>query len=331
MQVYRMKIAVALLAAILLSPYAIIPANASGISHTTYSGRAIGVSIHTAILDIKFADTGELPPQGGEIDATVLKVEHALVQAQVLLAVTMGFDKKAESEAATADVVLLPGTANQITAEFVRANSRATCDGASGGSEIASLKLGGQQIDVSGGPNQTVSVPGVFVLIINEQINSSNDKTKEITVNALHLKLATGEEVLLSSAHSDITCGENLNVPKDFVTGGGFINVNNGKADFGFVAGFKPGQSTVSGQLNYIDHAVGIHVKSLSIASYDGEGKTRMFSGEAMINGISGYTFVVTVTDNGEPGRGRDTFGIRLSNGYAASEVLAGGNIQLHT
>lgn len=327
---FNATIFVATLGLSLLLPYTMIPAFAE---NTTFSGRAIGVSIDTAILDLKLADTGELPPEGGEIDATVLKVEHQLVNVQVLLSVTMGFDKKAESEAATADVTLLPNTPNQITADLVRANSIATCDGVSGSSEIVNLRLAGQQINVSGQPNQTVSVPGVLTLIINEQIDSSHDMTNEIIVNALHLTLVTEEEVIVSSARSDITCGDDHEVPKDFVTGGGFINVDNGRANFGFVAGFKPGHDTVSGQLNYIDHPIGMHVKSTSITSYDGDvnTSTRTFTGEATINGQAGFTFTVTVTDNGEPGRGADTFRIEISNGYSGSGVLAGGNIQLHT
>ena len=329
---------VALLAVSLLVPYTIIPAFAD---ETTFSGRAIGVSADVSVglakVDLKVADTGELPPQGGAIDATVLKVDHDLVQAQVLLSVTMGFDQQARSKAATAEVTLLPKTTTKITADFVRARSTATCGGVSGMSEIVNLTVAEGPIFVSGEPNQKVSISGVGMLIINEQIDSSNDRTKEITVNALHLKLETAEmitgDVIISSARSDITCGEERKVPKDFVTGGGFINVDDGKANFGFVAGFKPNQDTISGQLNYIDHGARIHVKSIGITSYDGDVKTstRTFSGQATINGESGFTFTVTVTDNGQPGRDADIFGIQMSNGYSASGVLAGGNIQLHT
>lgn len=329
LQKTRIRInAVVLLAISLLVSYIITPAFADA---TTFSGRAIGVVVDTTIADLKLADTGELPAEGGAKDATVLKVEHGLVQAQVLLSVTTGFDKKAESEAATADVTLLPQTPNQITADFVRANSIATCNGISGSSEVVNLIVAGQQIKVSGEPNQSVIVPGVLTLIINEQINSSHDRTNEITVSALHLKLATGEQVIVSSAYSDITCGEGHKVPKDFVTGGGFINTDSGKANFGFVAGFKPNQETPSGQLNYIDHAAKMHLKSTSVTSYDGVDNTRTFSGDATINGQSGFTYTVTVTDNGEPGKGVDKFSIEISNGYKASGVLAGGNIQLHS
>jgi hypothetical protein len=56
----------------------------------------------------------------------------------------------------------------------------------------------------------------------------------------------------------------------------------------------------------------------------------RHIKGTAEVNGQSGFTYEVDVTDKGEPGRD-DVFTIRLSNGYAASASLSGGNIQLHT
>src|SRR2546422_694980 len=223
-------------------------------TRTTYSGRAFGASVHVGPLDAKFADTGDLPAEGGEIDATTVTVHTDPAQAEVLLSVTMGFDEKAESEAATA----------------------------------------------------------------------------AITVNALHLTLVTGDEVIVSSAHSDITCGQGAPTPKDFVTGGGFIETPDGKANFGFVAGFKPGQPSLSGALNYLDHAAGIHVKASTVTGYRGEDRARTFSGDATVNGESGFTYTVTAADIAEPGRGADSFEIWVSNGYHAYGKLAGGNIQLH-
>ncbi len=303
-----------------------------GGTQTLYSGRAIGVLVHTALLDVNFADTGDLPPQGGEIDATVLTVNHALVTAEVLLSVTTGFDNKARSAAAVADLVLLPGSAYQITADFVRSDTRVTCSSVFASSEIVSLKLLGSTIVVTGEASQTISVPGVLTLTINE-VSTSQGSTNVATAVALHLRLATGEEVIVSSAKSDITCGNTKPpvVKKDFVTGGGFINKDGSKANFGFVAGFKPGKTIVSGQLNYIDHSTGMHVKSESVTGYGGSGVTRTFSGTASVNGAGSFAFSVTVSDNGEPGKGIDTFSISLSNGYSASGTLAGGNIQLHT
>jgi len=297
---------------------------------TRYSGRATGVFVHTALLDATFADTGDLPPEGGAQDGTLVQVDTSLAKADVLLSVTMGMDGRAQSEAATATVDLLPGTTNEVKADFVLARSIATCSGVSGFSEIANLRVAGQSVTVSTAPNQVVSFPGVLTLVINEQIDGSHDGTFDMTVNALHLTLATGEMVIVSHAHSDITCGSETRGPKDFVTGGGYIDVFGQHANFGFVAGFKPGASVLSGQFTYIDHASGMRVKATDISDYKGSGTSRTFSGPAIVNGVSGYTVTVTVSDLGEPGRGVDTFDITLSTGYTAGGKLAGGNIQLH-
>src|SRR2546425_11045802 len=88
---------------------------------TSFSGRAIGVSVTAPLVGtLTLADTGPLPSQGGELDATVLTVSTTYAQADVLLSVTTGFDHTAKSEAAVADVTLLPGTANRVTAFFFR-------------------------------------------------------------------------------------------------------------------------------------------------------------------------------------------------------------------
>ena len=55
----------------------------------------------------------------------------------------------------------------------------------------------------------------------------------------------------------------------------------------------------------------------------------------ANYNGASGYTYKVTVQDNGEPGAGADTFTITVYNSssaqvYTDSGTLGGGNIEIH-
>ena len=66
-----------------------------------------------------------------------------------------------------------------------------------------------------------------------------------------------------------------------------------------------------------------------SQASVSVDDTTRPIDGSAEINGQPGYTFSVTVSDQGEPGR-NDTFAINLSSGYNAPGKPGGGNIQLH-
>ena len=62
---------------------------------------------------------------------------------------------------------------------------------------------------------------------------------------------------------------------------------------------------------------------------------TAVFSGEGLWNGAAGYTFEARASDEGEPGRGRDTFAITIRdvNGQMVADVrgpLAAGNIQSH-
>ncbi|HEV2138813.1 MAG TPA: choice-of-anchor P family protein [Nitrososphaerales archaeon] len=302
--------------------------NTSGTS-TQYSGRAIGVLATVPPLGtISFADTGPLPPNGGFISATPVNVQTSAVDAQVLLSVTMGSGGQAESQAAVAEIVLLPGSPNQITAEALFSQSRATCSGVSGFSDIASLTVAGQHITVSESPNQAVSVPGVLNLVINEQIVGPGNS---ITVNALDLTAAGGIRVIVSSAHSDISCPPPPPPAclKDFVTAGGWIAPSGGKDTFGFHAGYHQ-DCKLSGHVEYIDHSNGVRVSTSSVTSYSGTGNTRTFSGQATVNGVS-MTYTIIATDNGEPGAGNDYFSISLSNGYSASGTLSGGNIEIHT
>src|SRR2546426_5612603 len=230
---------------------------ASATEPTTFSGRAFAVYVQTPITTtLTIADTGQLPPSGGEIDATLLSVQTSVATASVLVATTMGFDSTAESQAAIADLTLLPGSANQITADFLTSESLATCNGVSGFSDIANLQLAGTSIIVSMQANQTVTVPRVLTLVINEQIVTPGSTT----VNALHLTTIDGIQVIVSSASSDISCPPSTPPPpvtKDFVTGGGWISVNDGKATFGLVAGFKPHDTTPRVNMVYHNHAAG--------------------------------------------------------------------------
>ena len=139
--------------------------------------------------------------------------------------------------------------------------------------------------------------------------------------------------MILSSAKSDINCGVTTQPGPchDFVTGGGWISVGNSRANFGFDAGFKGGSTTPDVHLNYIDHNSGRKVKATSITVYvvGRPATSRHLEGSAEVDGKTGYTYVVDVDDEGEPGR-NDTFSIRLNDGYAAAGALDGGNIQLH-
>ena len=309
---------------------------------TSYSGRATVVNASVpGLAPIVLVDAA-LSPSGGAEEASLLNASvPGLLTAEVLHASTIGKGNSSESEASVANVVLTVG-GNTISGDFLESRATAKCTGSgatvSGSSEITALSVNNQTIMISGQPNQTVSLP-IGQVIINEQHTGPG----EITVNALHVIVPEIADVIVSSAHADITCQPAPSPPSpppgcpgtDFVTGGGWITVppSGSRANFGVGGGTKQGW----GHLTYIDHGPnGPRVKGTGVTAYGViEGTTtRHIEGTAQINGQDGFTYKVDVADNGEPGRD-DTFAIELWKGmskvYSASGTLGGGNIQLHT
>jgi hypothetical protein len=135
-------------------------------------------------------------------------------------------------------------------------------------------------------------------------------------------------DVVISSAHADIKCGECGPPRGDFVAGTGkFIN-NGGNAEFVLAAGIKD-QGGLFGHLIFNDFGTGVRVESTKITGYSiVDAKTRRITGTAKINGQPG-TFILIVSDKANPGAGFDTFEIKLSTGYQVKGTLVQGNIEL--
>ncbi|MBI4566684.1 MAG: hypothetical protein HY716_18560 [Planctomycetes bacterium] len=319
-------------------------ATSSSDTATTYSGRATVVKASVLGVTTTISDTGDLPSEGGALEASLLSTNVAgLVSANVCHATTIGQGHCSKSEASLADLSLTVG-ANIISCSFAMACAHAQCDGngnasVSGSSKLTALSVNGEGVAISGAANQeNVAFVGLRI-IINEQISSVNGNCAEITVNALHvictdvLQGTTLADVVICSAHADICCGGAAGPHAqvwDFLTGGGFITgtPSGAKGNFGVAGGIKNG--AFWGHLNYIDHGTGMHVKHITITGYDATGPNeRRITGTCRIDGEEGHTFSVFAADNGEPGT-NDTFNIFLSNGYSAGGYLGGGNIQLH-
>ena len=309
------------------------PAQSASANNTTFSGEATVVQATVVGLPpIVLSDTGALDSTGGAREASLLDANVlGLLTAEVLHASTVGQGQRSSSEASVANVTLTVG-GNTISAGLLRARATAECHNGtasvSGSSEIVDLVVNGQAIVVSGQPNQTISLP-VGRVIINEQQSSVSGNTGDITVNALHVMVDGVADVIISSAHADITCGGPVCPGGDFVTGGGWITgtPSGAKGTFGVAGGIKNGR--LWGHLTYIDHGTNMKVKGTGVTAYTVTGPTtRHIEGTAEIDGRSG-SYQVDVSDNGEPGR-KDTFSIMLSNRYSASGLLIGGNIQLH-
>ena len=99
-------------------------------------------------------------------------------------------------------------------------------------------------------------------------------------------------------------------------------------ANFGFNVYRKNITSPIRGKFNYLNKSTGEHVKSVTIDTLSISGNTAMFSGSCTNNGVP-CTFQVTVQDNGNPGKGRDTFYISGMVIAPNGGTLSGGNIKI--
>ena len=362
---YGLTVASVMTAMILVTG-TIMPVVTPAFASTSVDGRAVALSVKSPLGTVNFMDTRALSASGNDAEAAPVTIQNPLATADGLLSTTMGTGS-AQSQSALGALVLLPNTPSQITAYFTMARSQATCSGVSGSSDITDLTLAGKQIQVTGQPNQVVSVPGVLTLTINEQKTGPGS----ITVNALHLHTALGSDVIVSSAQSTISCPTaistlstlSLGLVKtaygwgapstpgciDFTTGGGWVNPPPNKGTFGFVAGYKDSGTNPSGDFEYHDHTIEMNVHGDDVlyyncGSYD---NSRVFEGNADVNGASGYCYQVYAQDNGEPGTNTDYFAMWVWNTpatgcptdgsipdgtpiYATGNYLGGGNIQLH-
>ena len=123
------------------------------------------------------------------------------------------------------------------------------------------------------------------------------------------------------------------------VTYGGWIHANNGdRANFGGNAKVDS-QGNPQGQEEYQDQgpAQPMNVHSIDVLSVicttQPEPKTASIFGTATIDGAGSYDFRIDLKDVAEPGKGADTYRIRLSTVplYDSGEkTLEGGNVQIH-
>lgn len=113
------------------------------------------------------------------------------------------------------------------------------------------------------------------------------------------------------------------------VTGGGqTLNAaGNDKIAFGFNA--KSDSKGPKGACTVVDPSTSTKIKCLNVTNLVVVANHATFFGSGTVNGQA-TTYRIDVDDNGEPGRGRDTFRIQTGSGYTAGGTLTGGNVQVH-
>lgn len=153
-------------------------------------------------LTTTLVDTGTLAGSTDARDASQLAGGVAsLLNAEVLQADTIGLPGEVDSEASLANLtVTVAGI--PFSADFVR-SSAVAITGAAGyaSSEIDNLVVAGVPVAITGGPNQTIAIPG-GQLVINEQSISSTGST---VVNALHFTVYGVADVVVASATAGVS------------------------------------------------------------------------------------------------------------------------------
>jgi hypothetical protein len=196
------------------------------ITAQSYSGEAAAVrsTVKVPLLPVLTTgvnDTGPLPSAGGSI---TLQSASAVVPNVVAVGTSTvttsggipGGNLNTSQSTASIDTLniavggLLP--ALTVTANTVSSTTSCSCATSlcTANSVITNLRIGGNLVTVTGSVNQTVVVTAgtaKLTLVINERFATPGS----ITANALHATFeesitGTSTEVIVATAHSDITC-----------------------------------------------------------------------------------------------------------------------------
>jgi hypothetical protein len=321
---------------------------------TSYSGRAVALRIDDVEIPIPgpiiVADTGALPSSGGLLQTSQSDVNIAGGALTIALATAMtsGSGPETTSDSTLNDLHIVINTPSNgtvvIDASYIAASASASCDQSGRASvsarvTVQGLTVNGTAVTVTGQPNQIVPIPGGKI-VIDERANTTGTGTADIAVRAIHFYIDGCMNGAAGIVQAGISCEGKTPPPQagecGKLTGGGWILSSTGaKCSFGVSGGIRRGEFW--GQLNYIDHGTGMHVKSTAVTDFRPNPNVpdcRIITYTVTINGVAGFTAVVDAWDRGEPGRD-DFFSIRLSNGYSAKGTLGGdghggGNLQLH-
>ncbi|MGC4043561.1 MAG: choice-of-anchor P family protein [Armatimonas sp.] len=166
-----------------------------------YNGRGTGLDANIlSLVDVKVADTGLLPINGGTLNVSV--ATGSLTSGGTTVAdtgvITTGTTGGGGTTTSFAEVNNLRLLTNDLFPAFdfvrattVRSDASAVLGSASGSSLISNLTVLGIPVTVTGAPNQVYGVPGVLNLTINRQTVTNG----VLRVDALYLDVLSGANV----------------------------------------------------------------------------------------------------------------------------------------
>lgn len=200
-----------------------------------YGGRAFAVQSRVGGNQTRVVDTGDLPPQGGDLNpAPTESTRFGIVSARVIGSRTIGTGGVTQSTTSVANAGLVVSSIG-IGADLIETQANASCTASgpvvSGSSRFSRLRIGSVDQAQSFEPNRVLlNIPGIIRIVANEQTVSGTGATRNILVNALHvssplLGLVLPIDVVIGSAEAEISCSGG--------TGSSYIEVRDGH-DFAF-------------------------------------------------------------------------------------------------
>ncbi|HET6457870.1 MAG TPA: post-COAP-1 domain-containing protein, partial [Nitrosopumilaceae archaeon] len=132
--------------------------------------------------------------------------------------------------------------------------------------------------------------------------------------------------------NNSVTITGNPVINQPCITSGRMTGIGVLDSNTKFVFDVKSNGTAIKGGIQYVDKTGKILLQSVSITSFNvnSDGIHGTFSGTAKVNGNSGFTFTVTVEDNGNLGN-NDKFSITINElSYTKSGTLSIGNIVVH-
>jgi hypothetical protein len=208
-----------------------------------------------------------------------------------------------------------------------------------GGSDIASAEYA-----IDGAPGVAMAASDATFDEVDEEVTAvipgQQTGVYEICVNGTDSAGNTGADECILLPVYDPQGG--------FVTGGGWVdspdsadleNGASGKAIFGFVSKYLPGQSTPDGnlQFRFKDGDINFHSTNMDWLVVTGEPRA-MFRGDGSLNGASTCKFEVDAWDESSGGEDEDAFGLKIyacgpgnaDRYHLPATTLGGGSIKIH-
>ena len=220
------------------------PPNMTCTDELSARATALVADVLDGTIHVVAADTGALPPAGGDILASTLNANIPdLITAKILHSEAQGAGEADKGEVIT-DVVIslsklgdvihnlgldnvlnnLLTTLNlgfvlqgvdaiklpDIEIQLVTADADASCYGgiasADASSKIAALIVDGKALEVKADPNFDIPLLGLIDIKLNEQSVSSNGNKGDADVKAVHVKIDHILDVIVSEAQAGIDC-----------------------------------------------------------------------------------------------------------------------------